>query len=487
MTFSRSYNRDLDQDRVAFLFPSGYSYVTSQWGIWAAGGVSVPICNSHPAEEMKYTIQDSEANVLIAHESFEERIRELSISTGIDSVIIVKDADVSNSQYTEPELLPFEENRNALIIYTSGTTGKPKGVVTTHANIKAQVTSLIEAWKWSSNDRLLHVLPLHHVHGVINALTCPLWIGATAEMLPKFDADKVWKRWMAKSEPPITIFMAVPTVYSRLIQHYETLDKETRNAATEAAAKQRLQISGSAALPTPLKTKWKEISNQVLLERYGMTELGMALSCGYDVNSRHDGVVGLPLPGVQARLFTTDDNPRDVTSELDVEGEIQVRGPTVFKEYWRREKETKKEFTEDGWFKTGDIAIRDSTFPDHPYRIMGRASVDIIKSGGYKISALEVEREILTHISNVSDVAVVGVEDQEWGQRVAAVVVVKEGSSLDIKSLRSTLKQSTAPYKIPTLLKLYQGQLPRNAMGKVNKKDLVKSVFNGNDPSIQKA
>ena len=202
----------------------------------------------------------------------------------------------------------------------------------------------------------------------------------------------------------------------------------------------------------------------VLLERYGMTEIGMALSNGYAPEKRLDGSVGWPLPGVTVRLITTDDARRDVTAVDNEPGEIQVKGDNVFLEYWRNPEATKKEFTEDGFFKTGDIAIANQS-QSGAFYIQGRASVDIIKSGGYKISALDVERELLS-LPVIDDVAVVGLDDEEWGQRVAAVVTLADkNGELKLKDLRNMLRKSLAPYKIPTVLKVID-EIPRNKMGK---------------------
>lgn len=331
-----------------------------------------------------------------------------------------------------PEFSPFYyPERRALMIYTSGTTSNPKGCVTTHKIITFQAQCLIHAWKYESSDHLIHVLPLHHIHGIINGLYATLLRGATVEMHPKFDPAVIWSRWQDKGSS--TMFFAVPTIYSRLVDYFETHIRgtEQENAAREGAAALRLLVSGSAALPTPIKTKFAAITSQTLLERYGMTEIGMGLSCGLDPELRIDGSVGWPLPGVQVRL--TDKETGAVVDSDDVDGMIEVKGDNVFLEYWRRPEDTAKEFTEDGWFKTGDVAQRNA---EGAYFIQGRASVDIIKSGGYKISALEVERKLLA-LDDVQEVAVVGISDEEWGQRVAAVVKQRAGVSYYFVSLHS--------------------------------------------------
>lgn len=285
-------------------------------------------------------------------------------------------------------------------------------------------------------------------------------------MFPKFDAKAVWNRWLSPHLPQVTLFMCVPTVYARLIAYYEeSLASKQSSAVASACQKFRLQICGSAALPSPIKRKWEKLSGGVvLLERYGMTETGMMLSNGCESEKRIDGSVGWPLPGVTVRLIATDGTNRDVTNTDNEPGEIQVKGDNVFLEYWRKPEATAKEFTDDGFFKTGDIAISDQSHQG-VFFIQGRASVDIIKSGGYKISALDVERELLS-LNVINEAVVVGLDDEEWGQRVAAVVTLMSSTKeLKLKDLRNTLKKNMAPYKIPTILKIVD-EIPRNKMGK---------------------
>ncbi|KAL2822955.1 hypothetical protein BJX63DRAFT_375929 [Aspergillus granulosus] len=467
---------DLEERRVAYLVPNGYDYVVTQWAVWAAGGVSVPLCTSHPVQELLYTIGDSDPSLLILHPTFskvETPLREGSLNstrTFMTLTPFTQAVDSAAAQLPEFTETSFPDRR-ALMIYTSGTTSTPKGCVTTHKTIAFQAQSLIEAWKYEPSDHLIHVLPLHHIHGIINGLTATLLSGATVEMHPKFDPATIWTRWQTQGSS--TMFFAVPTIYSRLVDYFETHIRgtEQETAAREGASTLRLLVSGSAALPTPIKTKFAAITGQTLLERYGMTEIGMGLSCGLETAKRIDGSVGWPLPGVQVRL--TDKETGAVVDAVRVDGMIEVKGDNVFSEYWRRPEATAKEFTADGWFKTGDVAQRDE---NGAYFIQGRASVDIIKSGGYKISALEVERKLLA-LDEVEEVAVVGIADEEWGQRVAAVVKQRAGTELlELQSLRARLKQEMAPYKIPTVLKLVDG-IERNAMGKVNKKTVVQKYW----------
>lgn len=447
--------KDLHEARVAFLHPPGFGYVATQWAIWRAGGVAVPLAVMYPAAELAYVIEDSQASIVVADPSLRSIVQPLAEKSGLRFVL------GSRAMTAPPESLPqVDPARRAMILYTSGTTSRPKGVVSTHEIIAAQIHSLVEAWQWTAGDHILHVLPLHHVHGIINALSCALWCGATCEMLGKFDAREVWRRIDQSHE--LTLFMAVPTIYAKLIAEWEAASPEDKQRMSGGCKRLRLMVSGSAALPVRLFDKWQSISGHALLERYGMTEIGMALSNPLR-GERQPGHVGSPLPGVEIRLVGDDgEGPDD-----GFPGEIQVTGTNVFAEYWRRPEATREAFTDDGWFRTGDIAVRDSGV----YRILGRNSVDIIKTGGYKVSALEIEEVLLEHEA-VGQCAVVAIEDPEWGERVGAAVVLEPGQDLSLSQLRAWAKQRMAPYKVPSRL-VTLDELPRNAMGKVTKPEIV--------------
>jgi malonyl-CoA/methylmalonyl-CoA synthetase len=446
---------DLREERVAFLVAPSFAWVAVQWGIWRAGGVAVPLPLGSPSPELEYFLEDTQASALICDKAHEGIVR---IRRNCAIRVILGDEAFTHP----PGVLPAIENhRRAMILYTSGTTSRPKGVVTTHANITAQIASLIEAWEWSQNDQILLCLPLHHVHGIINVVSCALWAGASCEMLPRFDADAVWERIAGGNT---TLLMAVPTVYVRLIAAWEAASSERRSEFSRAAAKLRLMVSGSAALPVTTLERWREITGHTLLERYGMTEIGMALSNSYR-DHRIPGSVGRPLPGVEVRLVN------DLGDEANpgVAGEIEVRGANVFLEYWAKPEATREAFRE-GWFRTGDTAV----IEDGVYRILGRTNVDILKTGGHKVSALEVE-EVLRQHPAVAECAVVGVPDPEWGERVGAALVLRQGSTLQLEELRQWGKQRLAAHKVPSRLLLLDA-LPRNAMGKVTK-PAVKSLF----------
>ncbi|HET9986264.1 MAG TPA: acyl-CoA synthetase [Longimicrobiales bacterium] len=443
---------DLEEARICFLAPPGWDWVAVQWGIWRAGGIAVPMAVSHPPAELAYVLDDAEPEVVVAHPSLVGRIAAAAAERGrrvIETPALLQDGPCGR-------LPTLSADRRAMMLYTSGTTGRPKGVVTTHGNIEAQVRALVDAWEWTERDRILLSLPLHHVHGIVNVLTCALWSGAACEILPAFDAREVWTR-LARGD--LTLYMAVPTLYRRLIDAWDRADDETRSAWSAGARRLRLMVSGSAALPVPTLERWEEITGHRLLERYGMTEIGMALSNPLH-GERRPGHVGRPLPGVEVRLVDEREGP-----VADGEaGQIQVRGPGVFREYWRRPDATAGAFTPDGWFRTGDRGIVENG----SYRILGRESVDILKTGGEKVSALEIEAVLRGH-ALVADCAVVGVPDPEWGDRVCAAVVPAPGSSAPTPDeLRAWARERLAPYKVPKEVRLVP-ELPRNAMGKVTK------------------
>jgi malonyl-CoA/methylmalonyl-CoA synthetase len=447
---------DLEEKRIAFMVPPSFDYVAIQWGIWKAGGIAVPLGLEYPAPELEHIIDNAGASEVLAHPRYENILKPITVKRNIPLTLTT---DVYRENASP---LPFiAPERRAMILYTSGTTGKPKGVVTTHRNIEAQITSLIEAWAWQENDSILLALPLHHVHGIINVVACSLWAGARCVMLPRFDAETVWNRLLGEN---LSLFMGVPTIYARLTTFWENASQDKREGMLNACMKLRLMVSGSAALPVPLLEKWKLISGHVLLERYGMTEIGMALSNPY-LGERKPGFVGTPLPQVDVQIVDEDGKP----APAGTPGELFVRGPAVFSEYWNNTEATITAF-QDGWFRTGDVTVIENGI----YRILGRQSIDIIKTGGFKVSALEVEEVLLNHPA-IDETAVVGVEDFEWGQRVCAVVVLREGNELTLGELRAWAKERLAPYKVPSHLNV-TGQLPRNAMGKVVKPELVERL-----------
>ncbi|XP_011370174.1 acyl-CoA synthetase family member 3, mitochondrial isoform X2 [Pteropus vampyrus] len=435
-------SRDLQEERISFMCSNDVSYVVAQWASWMSGGIAVPLYRKHPQADLQYFIQDSRSSMVLAGQEYVELLNPVVRKLGVPLLPLSPAIYSGAAEEPGEGELPERDwrDRGAMIIYTSGTTGRPKGVLSTHHNIKAMV----------------------------------------------------WEKFLSSETPQVNVFMAVPTIYSKLMDYYDkhfTQPHVQDFVRAVCKEKIRLMVSGSAALPLPVLEKWKNITGHILLERYGMTETGMALSNPLTAAARLPGSVGIPLPGVEVRIVSENPSPQKEGcpyilhaegNEKDTkvtpgfkekEGELLVRGPSVFREYWDKPEETKKAFTSDGWFKTGDTVM----FKDGSYWIRGRMSVDIIKSGGYKISALEVERLLLGHPS-IQDVAVIGVPDMTWGQRVTAVVKLQEGHSLSHKELKEWARGVLAPYAVPSELLLVE-EIPRNQMGKINKKDLVRHFY----------
>lgn len=457
---------DLGEARVAFLIPPGFQYVAVQWGVWRAGGIAVPLAVSHPPPELAYVLDDADPDAVVVHPRFEATLAPLARDRGIRVLSSERttaagpetDRSRSGAGADDRSTLPrVAAGRPGMMLYTSGSTGRPKGVVTTHATLEAQITSLVEAWEWSPEDLILHVLPLHHLHGILNLLSCALWSGARCHIKESFKPEETWD---AISRGDFSLFMGVPTIYAKLLAVWDGKSEPERAAFAAACRRMRLMVSGSAALPVTVLKRWEEVSGHVLLERYGMTEIGMGLSNPLR-GERRPGFVGQPLPGVRVRV-TTDDGEE---APPGTPGEIEIRGATLFLEYWRRPAETDRAFRA-GWFRTGDVAVLE----EGSYRILGRSSVDIIKTGGFKVSALEVE-EVLREHPSISECGVVGLPDAEWGERVAAALVFHPGAAEQPEDLRVWIKERLAPYKAPSVF-LPLPELPRNAMGKVVKPEI---------------
>ncbi len=464
---------DLLETRVAFMVIPGFDYVRVQRGIWLAGGVAVPLCTTHPLASLEYVIDDTQASIIVVSPDFEAILGLYAAQQELRFIVL--DDSCAESVGELPEVAM---SRRAMILYTSGTTNLPKGVVTTHANLEAQISTLVQAWEYSADDHILCILPLHHVHGIINVVSCTLRAGGTVEFLPHFSAQRVfdWFYHIAQQQQ-VGVFMAVPTIYFKLIAHFETLPATQQQALTAAMTTFRLMVSGSAALPVSVMEKWETISGHRLLERYGMTEIGMAISNPYR-GERRAGHIGQALPGVTIRLVDEANNdvitneagepsPGEPSPGEPSPGEIQVKGANVFSEYWQKKEATEATFTEDGWFKTGDVAVLDDGY----YKILGRSSIDIIKSGGYKISALEIEEVLRTH-PQIDDCSVVGIDNEEWGELVAAALVINS-QAIDTDELTTWIREKMPAYKTPRRYKIVS-ELPRNAMGKVTKNDLKK-------------
>lgn len=505
--------------RVAFLCPNDVTYLMTQWASWMAGHICVPLFPKHPTNLLEYYVKDSGAEILITTKAYESILGPVAISLNRRLIVIDHKELIPTPETIADSLLTAEANQlvlddafynssSALILYTSGTTGQPKGVVLSHKAIDSQLKSLSNAWQMAQTDIMLHVLPLNHTHGCINGLLLPLFNGAKIIMLPQYNTSDVWSHLLhinQKSKDCVNLFMAVPTIYNFLIEEFNRVfSKNIRLCEyikTHCSHKIRLMVSGSAPLPLNVFDTWQKLTGHRLLERYGMTETGMSLSNTYQQNElkkRVPGTVGQPLPSVEAKIvdpvtLTTlhlargefdkgvwsKDTPvfRNNIKNESVNGELCIRGPTIFSHYWERPDETRKEFTEDGWFRTGDTVA----FENGSFKILGRTSVDIIKTGGHKVSALEIENQLLEH-PDITDIAVVGIPDVTWGHKIAAVIVsnrVEGETPLELNELKKWAEDHMANYTIPTVVKFVDA-IPRNTMGKVNKKSLLTEMFTEN-------
>lgn len=468
---------------------------------------AVPLSPRHPTELIRYFVADSEATLIITTPDNEAKIKPISdslktkvIYVDYDDIPMEKIHDLNQifnvfDMNKTFESSHFYSNSNAMMLYTSGSTGLPKGVVISHKNIQSQVVSLSNVWCIDEKDSFLHVLPLNHVHGCVNALLCPLSVGAKVTMHTKFESTTVWEKLLNINAPTkhrITVFTAVPTIYALLIAEYEKAfgkdDGMIEYVRTQCKKNIRLMVSGSAPLPINVFNKWQDITGHRILERYGMTETGMILSNPYKAEDRIPGTVGIVLPETTVRLVNDEQVTVEVEGSFDngvwqsvetdtkvknkadnVVGEIYVKGPSVFVEYYKKLDETKNAF-KNGWFKTGDVA----EYKNGIFKILGRSNADIIKTGAFKVSALEIETHLLEH-PLIADVCVVGTPDEIMGQQIAALIVCKNGT-LSLSELRAWCEERIASYQIPSIVTIVD-EIPRNSMGKVNKKEVARDFY----------
>jgi malonyl-CoA/methylmalonyl-CoA synthetase len=351
---------------------------------------------------------------------------------------------------------PGDDEAPAVIVYTSGTTGPPKGAVLPRRAIASNLDALADAWDWTADDVLAQGLPLFHVHGLILGVLGPLRLGGTVHHLGRFDSTAM----AAELGGPATMMFGVPTMYHRL-----AADAEKDSGIARAIGQARVLISGSAALPATEHARIEKLCGHRIVERYGMSETLMNTAVRVD-GERRPGTVGLPLPGVELRLVDDDGGVLDVSDDETV-GEIQVRGPNLFLEYLNRPDATAEVMRDGGWFATGDMATRAE---DGYVRIVGRRATDLIKSGGYKIGAGEIEGALLEH-PGVAEVAVTGEPDDDLGERIVAWVVPADGEKPGEQELADHVARLLTPHKRPRAVR-YLDELPRNAMGKVVKKEL---------------
>ncbi|OBH84580.1 acyl-CoA synthetase [Mycobacterium sp. E2989] len=422
-------------DRVAILATPTAATVLAVTGCLIAGVPFVPVPADVGVAERRHMLTDSAVQAWLGPVPDEPE--------GLPHIPVRLHA---RSWHRYPEPSP---DATAMIIYTSGTTGLPKGVVLSRRAIAADLDALAQAWQWTADDVLVHGLPLFHVHGLVLGLLGSLRVGNrfvhTGKPTPAGYAA-------ACSEAGGTLYFGVPTVWSRLVAD---------EAAARALRPARLLVSGSAPLPVPVFERLERLTGHQPVERYGASESLITLSTRAD-GERRAGWVGLPLTGVQTRLL--DDTGSPVPHDGETVGRLEVRGPTMFDGYLNRPEATAEAFDADGWYRTGDVAVVDA---GGMHRIVGRESVDLIKSGGYRIGAGEIETALLGH-PGVTEAAVVGMPDEDLGQRIVAFVV----GSADPDELTNYVAQELSVHKRPREVRLVDA-LPRNAMGKVLKKQLL--------------
>ena len=415
-----------------------------------SGLVYHPLNDAYQPAELEYFIGDAEPRAVICDPD------NLDVFTGITAAtdcrrwtldvhgrgsLLEAAADCPD----EAPVTHCDADTTAVLLYSSGTTGQPKGAMLTHANLASNTATLVEAWGFTRDDRLLHALPVYHAHGLFVGLGCAMTSGCSMQWLPKFTVDTV-----LDCLSDATVMMGVPTFYSRLLEH------DAFDAARCTSI--RLFISGSAPLTAELHERFRIRTGHLILERYGMTETSMLSSNPLD-GERRPGSVGPALPGVTIRITDDRDQPA-ATGEV---GNIQVKGPNVFKGYWRRERQTAQEFTADGFFRTGDQGRLDA---DHYLTIMGR-SKDLIISGGLNVYPREVEQAI-DALDGVDESAVIGVPHADFGEAVVAVIVAQDDKPPQEQELLALLRGRLANFKTPKRI-FFVAELPRNTMGKVQK------------------
>ena len=416
-----------------------------------------PLNPAYKEKELSYFLDDAKPSLFISNEETISSISDLSLEHSIDHLFVLNNdgsgnfSDISTSEDNYITVACSDDDIAALL-YSSGTTGKPKGIMLSHGNISSNAESLVKAWGFQESDCLLHALPIYHVHGLFVALGCVFMTGSKLKWLESFDADVV-----LKSIPECTVMMGVPTYYTRMLKR-DLLDSKL----TEGI---RLFISGSAPLLEETFNEFNQRTNHQILERYGMTETNMNTSNPLK-GDRKPGTVGLPLEDVQVRVVDEENN---VLSQGEI-GNLQIKGPNVFKGYWEMPEKTKEDFSKDGFFNTGDKGLIDE---GGYVSIIGR-SKDMIISGGLNVYPKEIE-SLIDKIEGVLESAVIGLSDEDLGEKVVAVIVSEESKTLDEKKVISEIKDQLAGFKAPKEVKFID-QLPRNAMGKVQK-NILRETF----------
>jgi malonyl-CoA/methylmalonyl-CoA synthetase len=442
-------------DRVAVQVDKSATAVLLYLAVLRLGAVYLPLNTAYTEAELEYFLSDAAPALFVCTSEGAEALRALvsrlpltalaTLGSGGESGTLIEAAAQQPAQFED---VPLRTDDLAAILYTSGTTGRSKGAMLTHGNLIANARTLAALWRFTAADRLLHALPLFHIHGLFVAINVTLAAGASVLLLPRFDAALLLRHL-----PDATVLMGVPTHYLRLLADLAL----TR----EAVAHMRLFVCGSAPLLPETHQVFRERTGHAILERYGLSETGMNCSNPYE-GERRPGSVGLPLPDVQLRIV----DPAGV--EVAGVGMIEVRGPNVFVGYWRNSERTREAIRANGYFITGDLGQRDA---DGYVTLVGRAR-DLIISGGYNVYPREVELEI-DALPGVLDSAVIGLPHPDFGEGVTAVVVPTSGAAAPLEEAQvlAALRQRLAGYKLPKRV-LFVAELPRNIMGKVQKAQL---------------
>jgi malonyl-CoA/methylmalonyl-CoA synthetase len=436
-------------DRVAVQVEKSPEVLALYLGCIRAGGVYLPLNTAYTLAELDYFLADAEPKVVVVRPGLVEEVGKRAPRATIlalDGEGRGSAAEAADAAAGPFETVPRGPDDLAAILYTSGTTGRSKGAMLTHRNLASNALVLKDYWRITAEDVLLHALPIYHVHGLFTACNTLLAAGGSMLFLPKFDLDEVFRLL-----PRATLMMGVPTFYTRMLAD----PRLTR----EAVAHMRLFVSGSAPLLAETHRAFRERTGHAILERYGMTETGMNSSNPYE-GERRPGTVGFPLPGVEIRITDPETGRPLPTGEI---GMIEVRGPNVFKGYWKNPEKTAAEFRPDGFFVTGDLG----RFDERGYlSIVGRGK-DLVISGGLNVYPKEVE-EAIDALPGVVESAVIGVPHPDFGEAVVAVVVPEPGASIGEAEILAALADKLAAFKRPKRVFLVP-ELPRNTMGKVQK------------------
>jgi malonyl-CoA/methylmalonyl-CoA synthetase len=447
-------------DRVAVGLVNSIELVLTVLGVVRLGAVLVPLNPAYSAEEAGYIVSDSGAGLA--------RV-EPRLAPALRSIPNVRVWEEGVPPGTAPAVTAVEPKISgmapALIVYTSGTTGRPKGAVLSHDALLQNLTTVARAWRWSESDRLLLTLPCFHLHGLALGLLASFLVGSCVVLRRRFVADEVL---VDLQRSKASMFFGVPTMYNRLV----ALAEERVRAADLSGM--RLWVCGSAPLSAATFEAFRDRFGAEILERFGMSECGFVLAAPYD-GPRRPGVVGGPLPGVDVHLVDAEKADSGILAAPPPgeAGEIVLRGPNLFSGYWNRLEDTRRAFL-DGYFRTGDLALREN---DGMYRVVGRRSVDIIKTRGFKVSAVEIENCLQRHPS-VQDVAVVGLLDADQGEKVVAAVTPVPGSEVRGEELRDYAAAHLAAYKVPAEF-FFLAEIPRTGPGKFKKKELVRRLDPG--------